>query len=166
MGKNSLRIIALAAVVMAFTTAATPPQSAHALAGTYACHDTDNNGPGWNFTSVNTPFGEWIRAVTSFPPQNGTRAQVSEAFVGYERDAKRWHIVVINDDGSYYTRSSTSALLNGSHWTDREPADGGQAQITLPDANHYVFDFHQEVKNGKMEHQRVVCTKTAGTSHR
>lgn len=130
------------------------------LAGTFACITHDNQGPDYRFTSVNAPYGAWLRARTSFPAQNGQPAQTSEAFVGFDPNLKRWNIVVIGDDGSYYTRSSTSAQLNGSRWKDRDPADGGQAEITIPNPHRYVFDFRQALKAGKTEHSRTVCTKT------
>ncbi len=152
-------VLPLAALLC--TVAITPAPNAQVLTGTYACNDTDNQGPSWHFTSENVAFGEWVRAKTSFAAQNGAAAHVSQAFVGYDRDAKRWNIVVVNDDGSYYTRYSTSAQLDGSHWTDLEPADGGRAVITVPNPKQYVFDFHQALKGGKTEHQRVVCTKTS-----
>jgi hypothetical protein len=145
--------------VMLCTIAVAPTPSAQVLTGTYACRDTGNQGPDWHFTSENISFGQWVRAKTSFPPQNGTGANISQAFVGYDRGAKRWNIVVINDDGSYYTRYSTSPQLNGSQWKDLNPADGGTAVITLPNSKQYVFDFHGAPKGGKIEHDRVVCTK-------
>ena len=156
-----LKRILLAAALIASTTATAPPQSSHALVGTYTCRENDSPGPKWHFTSVNTPFGGWVRARASAPAQNGQPAGVSDAFVGYDRNAKRWNIVVVNDDGSYYTRESSSSALDGSQWKDRDPADGGQAEITLPNPNQYVFDFRQTQKDGKIMHQRVVCTKTA-----
>lgn len=138
-----------------------PEPNADAIAGIYACQDTDGAGHRWHFSSENVPFGAWIVAKTSFPAQNGARAQVSQTYVGYDASAKKWHIVALGYGGSFYTRESSSPRLDGSTWVDDDPADGGRAVITLPNANQYVFSFHQRQAHGSVDRQRVVCTRNS-----
>jgi hypothetical protein len=47
----------------------------------------------------------------------------------------------LSSAGTYYTRYSTSPSLNGSHWIDDYPADGGTALIEIPSGSEYIFNF-------------------------
>lgn len=143
-----------AAAAMITATAATHPQQVHSLVGTYACVNRESTGTVWRFTSINEPYGAWLRASSTFAAQNGQPAQTAVTFVGYDAQAKQWNIVSISNDGSYYTRASTSRVLNGSRWTDAYPADGAKAIITIPSAGTYTFDL--TTPQGVRSH--VVCT--------
>ncbi len=74
-----------------------------------------------------------------FPAENGQRAQMAVTFVGFDPDAKRWNIAVVNDGGSCYTRYGSSPDFNGSRWVDGYPADGGQAITTLGSGKLFRF---------------------------
>jgi hypothetical protein len=151
------RVLAVATILGLGTTAMARALDAHVMSGTFHCLTHGNSGPDWRFVSVNKPYGAWLRAETAFPAQNGSPPQTAVAYVGFDADAKRWSIVVVNGDGSYYTRYSTSSKLDGSRWTDRDPADGGQARITLPSPGEYIFDFQQTEKSGKTDRSHTVC---------
>jgi hypothetical protein len=152
-----VRALLVAMILVLGATMTAQAKDAHLMSGTYRCLTHGNSGPDWHFVSVNKPYGAWLRADTAFPAQNGAPAQSAVAFVGFDTDAKRWSIVVVNGDGSYYTRYSISSELDGSRWTDLDPADGGQARITLPRIGEYIFDFQQTEKNGKTDRSHTVC---------
>lgn len=137
-------------------------QGVGALVGTYTCVTHDSSGKIWHFTSVNTMWGAWVRADTTFAPQNGQPADVAQTFVGFDSGAKRWNIVSIDTDGSYYTRYSLSRSFKDSKWIDGYPADGGKAIIGLPDLRHYTFDLTTPERNGRAAVSRTVCTRKAG----
>jgi hypothetical protein len=144
----------LAAMVLA--VAAMPPaQQARQLVGTYACINHESSGTVWRFTTVNEPFGAWLRASSNFAPQNGQPAQTAVTYVGYDPGSKQWNIVSVSNGGSYYTRASTSRDLNGSRWTDAYPADGAKAIIRIPSPTEYTFDL--TTPQGAGSH--VVCTR-------
>lgn len=126
---------------MFLLAAASPAQSAHEIVGTYHCVTRETGHPTWHFTSTNTAWGAWMRADATFPPQNGAPADKASTFVGFDRTAKRWSIVSLDLDGSYYTRHSTSPTFDGSRWTDNFPADGGTAIIRVSNSRDYTFDF-------------------------
>jgi hypothetical protein len=144
----------LAAALLA-AAAMTPAQQVYQLVGTHACVNHESTGTVWRFTSVNEPFGAWLRASATFAPQNGQAAQTAVTFIGYDSDAKQWNIVSVSHDGSYYTRASTSRDLNGSRWTDAYPADGAKAIIRIPSATVYTFDL----TTPQGAHSHVVCTR-------
>jgi hypothetical protein len=131
----------LAAIVLA-VTAATTAQQAHGLAGTFACVTRDTNRTIWRFTTRNEPFGAWLRLRASFSAQNGLSPRSADTYLGYDADDDRWSIVSLSSSGTYYTRYSTSPSLNGSHWIDDRPADGGTALIETPNGSEYIFKFH------------------------
>lgn len=104
-------------------------------------------------------WGAWLRADTTFAPQNGQPKDVAQTFVGFDSAAKRWNIVSIDADGSYYTRYSTSREFDGSHWADGYPADGGRAVIGTPNPRQYTFDFTGRPSNGRTDVSHTVCTR-------
>jgi hypothetical protein len=75
--------------------------------------------------------------------------------LGFDAATKRWNIVSMSSDGSYYTRYSVSQALDGSRWRDGYPDDGGRAVITTPNPLQYVFDF-----TSRGSHSRTTCTRT------
>jgi hypothetical protein len=131
----------LTAAIMLAATAATTEQQAHGLAGTFACVTRDTNRTVWRFTTLNEPFGAWLRLRASFPPQNGLPARSAYTYLGYDAGGNRWNIVSLSSAGTYYTRYSTSRSLNGSHWIDDHPADGGTALLEVPTSSEYIFNF-------------------------
>jgi hypothetical protein len=143
------------AAVLLAAAAMTPAQQAHQLVGTHACVNHESTGTIWRFTSVNEPYGAWLRVSSTFAPQNGQPAQTAVTFIGYDPDAKQWNIVSVNQGGSYYTRASTSRDLNGSRWTDVYPADGAKAIVRIPSATAYTFDL----TTPQGVHSHVVCTR-------
>ncbi len=148
------KFLVIAAIVLS-ATAATQTQQVHGLVGTYACVNHESTGTTWRFTSVNEPYGAWLRASSTFAPQNGQPAQTAVTYVGYDPDAKQWNIVSVSNGGSYYTRASASHALDGSRWTDAYPADGAKAIIRTPNATEYTFDL--TTPQGARSH--VVCTR-------
>jgi hypothetical protein len=152
-----LFIAALTIAVPAAAAAADAPGVA-SIAGTFNCVTHTNDGTIWRFHSVNHPWGAWVRADTTFAPQNGLPAQVSSTFVGFDAAAKQWNIVSIDRAGSYYTRYSSSPAFNGSQWTDGYPADGAHAMIHVT-PQQYTFDFRAAPKNGKSDASRTICTR-------
>lgn len=149
------RTYLIAAAILLAATAATQSQEVYGLIGTYSCINHESTGTVWRFTSVNEPYGAWMRASSTFAAQNGQPAQTAVTFVGYDAQAKQWNIVSVSDNGTYYTRASTSRELNGSRWTDAYPADGAKAIIRMPSATEYTFDLTtpQGVRSN------VVCTR-------
>ena len=140
--------------------ASTAAQAVHSLVGTYHCVNRPSTGPTWKFTSVNDAFGAWLRVRATYPPQNGAAADISTVFVGYDSSNKRWNIVSVDLDGSYYTRSSRSAAFDGSRWQDVYPADGGKAVIRTFGSARYTFDFVLPAAKGSSVKAHVVCTRT------
>jgi hypothetical protein len=134
-------------------------QGVRAIVGTYDCVTHDSSGKTWRFRSVNAMWGAWLRAATTFSPQNGQPKQVSQTFVGFDSGAKRWNIVSIDAGGSYYTRSSGSRDFTGSQWTDGYPADGGKAVIGTPSLREYTFDFTGPKTSGHSDISHTVCTR-------
>jgi len=104
-------------------------------------------------------WGAWLRADTAFAPQNGQPKDVAQTFVGFDSGTKRWNIVSIDADGSYYTRYSGSRAFNGSHWVDGYPADGGSAVIGTPNPRQYTFDFTGRPAKGHQDVSHTVCTR-------
>ena len=107
-------------------------------------------------------WGAWLRADTTFAPQNGQPKDVAQTFVGFDAAAKRWNIVSIDADGSYYTRYSSSRDFNGSHWVDGYPADGGKAVIGVS-PHMYTFDFTGRPTNGKVDISHTACMREEST---
>lgn len=115
--------------------------AASAIIGNFNCVTTASGKPAMHFRSINRAWGPWVNVHASFPAQNGLPPILAQVFLGFDPAAKRWSIVTLNDDGSYYTRHSTSPALNGSRWVDNFPADGATAVIHLTPGGDYVFDF-------------------------
>jgi hypothetical protein len=137
----------------------TPGQAVQLLAGTYQCVDRESTGRTWKFTSVNDTFGTWLRVHATYPPQNGSAADKKTVFVGYDSSDKRWNIVGVDVDGSYYTRSSRSSTFDGSRWTDDYPGDGGKAVVRTFGSARYTFDFTLPTAKGSSVESHVVCTR-------
>lgn len=130
-----------------------------AIVGTFDCVTHDSDGVVWRFHSVNRPWGTWVRADTTFMPQNNQPADSASTFVGFDAKAKRWNIVSIDEDGSYYTRYSSSREFDGSRWIDGFPADGARALIRVRDMRQYTFDLTTIARNGRAEISSTVCTR-------
>lgn len=139
---------------------ATAEQAVHSLVGTYQCVNRQSSGQIWKFTSVNDAFGAWLHVHATYPRQQGLAADTATVFIGYDIGSKRWNIVSVNADGSYYTRSSSSAVLDGSQWKDDYPGDGGRAVLRTFGAARYTFDFTLPVAKGPATTAHVVCTRT------
>jgi hypothetical protein len=142
---------------------AAPPtagQAVHLLVGTYQCVDRESTGQTWRFTSVNDMFGAWLRVHAVHPPQNGASADTTTVFVGYDGSNKRWNIIGVDADGSYYTRSSRSAAFDGSRWQDDYPSDGGRAVVRTFGSVRYTFDFTLPTAKDASVKSHVVCTRT------
>lgn len=136
----------------------TPPELA-AIVGTFNCITHASGGTVWRFHSVNRAWGGWVRADTTFAPQNGQPADTASTFVGFDGSAKRWNIVSVDNDGSYYTRSSRSKSFDGSHWVDGYPADGAKAVIRVHGRQQYTFELVSRGANGRPETSSTVCTR-------
>jgi hypothetical protein len=150
-------ITSSAAAAPASSTAELP---VHSLVGTYQCVDRESTGREWKFTSVNDAFGAWLRVHATYAPQNGAAGDAKTVFLGYDGSNKRWNIIGVDVGGSYYTRSSRSAALDGSQWNDDYPPDGGQAVIRTFGSARYTFDFTLPAAKGSSVKSRVVCTRT------
>jgi hypothetical protein len=129
------------------------------IIGAFNCVTHESSGVVWHFHSVNHLWGAWVRADTTFAPQNGQPANSASTFVGFDRDAKRWNIVSLDIAGSYYTRYSGSAAFNGSRWADGYPADGANAVIRLRGTRQYTFDLVSPGRGGRAETSSTVCTR-------
>jgi hypothetical protein len=141
------------------SVSAAPAVGLAAIIGTFSCVTHDDGGGVWRFHSSNHAWGAWVRADTSFAPQNGQPADTASTFVGFDATAKRWNIISIDADGSYYTRYSSSRVFDGSHWSDGYPADGAKAVIRVRGNRQYTFELVTSVKNGHAETAETVCTR-------
>jgi hypothetical protein len=131
---------------------------AAAIVGAFDCVTHGSDGLTWRFHSVNQPWGSWVRADTTFAPQNGHPRDTGSTFVGFDADAKQWNIVAIDASGSYYTRYSKSPSFKGSHWMDGYPADGARATIGVTAAG-YTFDLTTPPEHGRSGWSHTVCTR-------
>lgn len=140
--------------------ASTAGKAVHVLVGTYHCMDHQSTGQTWRFTSVNDAFGAWLRVHVTYPPQNGAAGDKATTFVGYDPGAKRWNIVGVDVDGSYFARSSRSPAFDGSQWQDEYPRDGGKAVVRTFGSSRYTFDLTIPAAKGSPLRSHVVCTRT------
>ena len=136
----------------------TAGQAVHLLVGTYHCVNHQSTGQTWRFTAINDVFGAWLRLHVTYPPQNGIAGDTATTFVGYDPGEKRWNIVGVDVDGSYFTRSSHSAAFNGSQWQDEYPQDGGRAVVRTFGSSRYTFDLTMPTAKGAPIQSHVVCT--------
>lgn len=134
------------------------PSEVAAIVGSYNCVTHASDGLTWHFQSVNQPWGSWVRADTTFAPQNGRPRDSGSTFVGFDSNAKQWNIVAIDRGGSYYTRYSKSPSFDGSHWSDGYPADGARATIGVTAAG-YTFDLATPPEHGRSGWSHTVCTR-------
>lgn len=159
-------VFAVLSGVVCVTCGATPSpltaeQEVHSLVGTYQCVNRESTGHTWRFTSVNDVFGAWLRVHVTYPPQSGMAAgDTGIVFVGYDRGDKRWNIVSMDADGSYYTRSSRSEHFDGSQWEDDYPRDGAKAVVRTFGPARYTFDLTLPAKKGPSIQTHVVCKRT------
>lgn len=140
------------------TDAATLPGLA-AIVGTFDCVTHAAGGVVWRFHSINRAWGAWVRVDTTFAPQNGQPADTASTFVGFDTQAKRWNIVSIDRDGTYYTRLSKSKAFDGSQWVDGYPADGAQAVIRVRGNRQYTFALVARRSHGQAQTSTTVCTR-------
>lgn len=138
----------------------TAEQMLHAIVGTYHCVDNDGTGHTTMYTSVNEVYGPWVHLVVTTPAQGGAAGDTNNAFVGYDRTAKRWDIVGADNQGYYYTRSSHSAHFNGSRWHNDYPADGGIAIIRTFGSKRYTFDLTTPNGKGASVREHAVCIRS------
>lgn len=141
------------------SAATTTPSGLEAIVGTFNCVTHASDGSVWRFHSVNRAWGAWVRADTTFAPQNGQPADTASTFVGFDASTKQWNIVSVDNDGSYYTRSSTSKSFDGSHWVDGYPADGAKAVIRVRGKQQYTFELVGRGPNGRPATSSTVCTR-------
>jgi hypothetical protein len=134
------------------------PSKVAGIVGSFECVTHGSDGLTWRFRSVNQPWGSWVRADTTFAPQNGRPRDTGSTFVGFDNDAKRWNIIAIDSGGSYYTRYSKSPSFNGSHWIDGYPADGARATIGVTAAG-YTFDLATPPERGRSGWSHTVCAR-------
>lgn len=165
LSKRLLFVVSAGMLGFACGAGATPAsssagQAVHLLVGTYNCVNRESTGQTWRFTSVNDVFGAWVRVHVTYPPQNGISGAVVTTFVGYDRGEKRWNIVGVDIDGSYFTRSSRSAAFNGSQWQDEYPQDGGRAVVRTFGSSRYTFDLTMPSAKGAPMESHVTCTHT------
>jgi hypothetical protein len=129
------------------------------IAGTFDCVTRDNTGTVWRFHSVNRHWGSWVRADTTFAPQNGQTADTASTYVGFDASAKQWNIVSLDTGGSYYTRYSKSTAFHGSNWKDGYPSDGATAVIRVSSTG-YTFDYTGAPKSGRSDRSLTTCSRT------
>jgi hypothetical protein len=129
------------------------------MTGTYHCVVQDNAHKVWHFISVNSLWGAWLHLDITYPPQNGQPKDVAVTYLGFDPAAKRWNIVSPDEDGSYFTRYSTSQALNGSRWIDGYPADGRHAVLRIPRVGQYTFDLWTSKRSNNAPDFRVVCNR-------
>ena len=143
-------------------TATTPQQDMHRLTGRYECRQRDSGGQTWRLPSPSMDrSGSWLRLDATYPAQNGQPAGTAITFVGFDAAAKRWSIVSVSADGSYYTRYSTSRDFNGCRsGSTATSADGGKAVVKVISSGEYTFDFASPTGPGKTARSHTVCTKT------
>jgi hypothetical protein len=161
-----LRRVLLVSIVGASACFASPDVGAgvklapglSSIVGTFDCVTHASGGVVWRFHSVNRAWGAWVRADTTFAPQNNQPGDIASTFVGYDAQAKRWNIISIDTDGSYYTRYSRSGAFDGSQWADGDPADGGKAVIRVHGGEQYTFELVVR-RNGRDETSVTVCTR-------
>jgi hypothetical protein len=128
------------------------------LVGQYQCIVHDSAHKVWHFQSRNSLWGTWLRAEIYYPPQNGSAADVTHTFVGFDDTTRRWNIVALDRAGSYYTRYSHSAKLDGSRWVDGYPADGGRAVLRILPSSGYTFDL-TIASSKSTAYSHVKCTR-------
>jgi hypothetical protein len=130
-----------------------------AIIGTFDCVTLDGDKIS-HFHSVNVAWGAWVRADTLFAPQNGQPEDRRSVFVGYDVSAKRWNIVALDMDGTYYTRYSRSPYLNGSRWLNSYPVDNAKAIIRTYGGSRYTFSLNQPATNGQpADSSMTTCTR-------
>jgi hypothetical protein len=138
---------------------ATTPTGLDAIIGTFDCI-THGGGVVWRFHSSNHAWGAWVRADTTFAPQNGQPADRASTFVGFDATTRQWNIISIDADGSYYTRYSKSRSFDGSHWLDGYPADGAKALIRTEGKRRYTFALVSPGRSGRDHTAKTECTRT------
>jgi hypothetical protein len=132
--------------------------SIEAMSGTFRCVTAGE--PAWAFTTVNASYGTWLRLEAAYPAQNGSPSGKATTFLGRDVKARRWEIVAVRDNGSYYTRYSDSADLNGSRWIDERPADGARAVIVVLSERQYRFDLTVPGSNGgAASSSKTLCSR-------
>jgi hypothetical protein len=150
--------LALASVVS--IAAAAPQPGVHSIVGTYDCVVYADGRRVDHFRSVNVAWKAWVHVTTTRDAEKGKPPDVSETYVGFDADAKRWNIVGVDASGSYWTRHSTSQLFDGSRWIDDYPADGGTAIVRVRGSGaQYTFDLSLPKSNGSSDNSHVVCTR-------
>jgi hypothetical protein len=128
------------------------------MIGRFECITSGSSGPSWRFATSNSLYGNWLRLDATYQPQNGAPAAKAVTFLGFDQNKGHWEIVSVHDNGSFYSRVSTSRRLDGSHWIDSDPADGGKAVIALPGTDRYLFDLAMPAPGGFVR-SRTACTR-------
>lgn len=150
------RTIAIAAlfVLVPAVAVASPQQATIAgLVGTWSCVTHTSENKTYHETDVDSMYGNWLRIDASYAAQAGAPASTSVTFLGYNSKQRRWVVMGVGTDGSYFTSTSTSPAYNGSKWTDQFPNDHGTELIHMTRSTQYSMD----VSGANAAH--AVCTK-------
>lgn len=147
-----MTVVALALTATAAPASQSPPME---MVGTFQCVNHVSGGTVIRFTATNTIYGPWLRVSTVFHTQS---PETALTFLGYDSGSKRWNIVSVNSAGSYFTRNSTSVDVNGSHWVDADPKDGGRAVLSFS-PQQWTFDLVVPGAGTSSVHSHVICTR-------
>lgn len=158
-------LAALAAVICATavglgasTMMMTPQQTMHGMIGRWTCVAHDSTHKTSRETDVYSMWGAWLRDDTTFSAQNGGPSGSGLSLMRYDAQHGRWVIMGGDTTGGYFTATSTAHALNGSHWTDAYPADGGWANVHMS-ANQMTVDSGGPDMHGHMMTTHDVCTR-------
>lgn len=154
-----IRSTLISAATALFLTGMSPREEVHSLAGRFECITKDSQNQIWRVSTVNKPYGAWLRLDARYPAQNGQPAGTAITLVGFDNSEKRWNIVSVDGDGTYYTRYSTSHHFDGSQWVDGFPADGGRAVVRITSSAEYTFDLTTPTGSGKTSRSHTVCMR-------
>lgn len=142
------------------STAAPVARGVFSIVGKYNCVTRDGQGTS-TFRSSNTIWSPWLRVQTSAPAANGSPANVGQVFANFDDKAKRGSIIGVDNDGTYWTRHSTSARFEDSQWVDVDPADGVKATIKVRNSGReYTFTSVAPKPGGGVSRATTVCTRT------
>lgn len=139
---------------------ASPASALGKMVGTFNCLTKGSDGRTWHFHSVNQMWSaRWMRADTTFAPQNGQPKDTASTYVGYDSLAKRWNIVSVDTAGTYFTRYSFSPTIDRSRWSDGYPPDTTKAVLRVAGTPGYVFDTTTPAAKGPANWSHTVCTR-------
>ncbi len=139
--------------------ASSAQDSLRGLVGTWSCvtHSSDNKT--YRETDVDTMYGNWLHVSSTYPGQNGQPEGSGTTFFGYDSTNKRWVVSGIGTDGSYFIATSSSPTIDGSHWSDQYPADGGTAVFHMIQTTQYTLDSQAPGDKGTTVTSHAICTR-------